>query len=105
MLNIGKVVTPVCFGVFVIVFFLLSGTYIHAQTPTSYPSLQNQIKIEQMVGVPIKNDFSIGPTKFSYDLVPGEEVTAIIQITSRLVNMLLEFGILIQINKISHLLK
>jgi hypothetical protein len=42
------------------------------------------VKIEQMENVPVKNDFSIGPTKISYTLKPGEEKTATLQITSRI---------------------
>jgi len=42
------------------------------------------IKIELMENVPVRNDFSIGPTKYTLDLNPGEKTVAELQITSRI---------------------
>lgn len=42
------------------------------------------VDIEELENVPVKNDFSLGPTRLSYSINPGDKVEAVLQITSRI---------------------
>lgn len=46
--------------------------------------VRTDVRIEQLEGVEYRNDFTLGPTKFSLGLNPGEETVVEIQVTSRI---------------------
>ncbi len=52
----------------------------------STPTIEPQIRIEHQEGTEIRNDFVLGPTRFIYDLEPGQEIWTEIQITNRMKN-------------------
>jgi hypothetical protein len=54
-------------------------------TRESSDSIQpTEAKIVRQNGVPIKNDFSLGPTKFIFEIDPGESKVVTLEITSRI---------------------
>lgn len=69
-------------GLFLII--PIAFVYGQTETPTETKAKKPQIKIELLEGVPVRNDFSLGPTKLTLDLKPGEEKVAELQITSRI---------------------
>jgi len=75
MFSKKRLAKAICFGVVLVA--LLGAPVVLVQA-------EEEILIEQLTGVPVRNDFSIGPTKFSFDLNPGEETVAELQITSRI---------------------
>ncbi len=71
-------------GVILGAFLVMPVFSIYAKEEIATEPASLQPKIEQLEGVEVRNNFSIGPTKFSFDLKPGEETVAELQITSRI---------------------
>jgi len=84
MLSKNRLVKVILFGILIGVFLVTPILSVQAEEKTVTESQIPQVKIEQLEGVEVHNDFSIGPTKFSLDLKPGEETVAELQITSRI---------------------
>lgn len=84
MLSKKRLIQIICFGVILAVFLTTPIFSIHAEEEIPAEVAKPEVKIEQLTGVPVGNDFSIGPTKFALDLKPGEETVAELQITSRI---------------------
>lgn len=74
----------ICLGVILEIILVVPVVSVRAEEGIPSDAQNPQLKIEQLEGVPVRNDFSIGPTRFSYDLKPGEEVEAELQITNRI---------------------
>lgn len=65
--------------------FLITPAFsVDAEEETLAKPQNPEVKIEQLEGVEVRNDFSIGPTKYTLDLNPGEETVAELQITNRI---------------------
>lgn len=89
MRNAGKVVGIATFCLLFTT--VLGGFALHAfaqdqnsDTTEAVPEAGPEVRIEQLENVPFRNDFSIGPTRFSLEVQPGEETVAELQITSQI---------------------
>lgn len=82
MLNSKKLSLAICCGVVLSALLVLPTDFVLAKEATPSSQIIPQLKIEQMKDVPVKNDFSIGPTRLSLALQQGEEVVTTLQITS-----------------------
>ena len=83
-MNKKRLSQSVCFGMILGLFLTTPVTLVHAEEENPVEPKSPQVKIEQLEGVEVRNDFSIGPTKFTLDLKPSEEIVAELQITSRI---------------------
>ena len=76
----------VCFGIVLGLFLTIPLVFVFAREEASEEAKAKDslVKIELLEGVPVRNDFSIGPAKYTLDLKPGEETVVELQITSRI---------------------
>ena len=73
-------------GLTVLGISILVPSAVFAQTQpgsSASSSVRSPITINQQIGVEVRGDFQVGPTRFVLEMVPGEERTIELQLTSR----------------------